>query len=340
MQDTINVNGFEIGGESTYVIAEIGSNYNQSWELALESIDAAVASGANAVKFQSLNVDKLYRDPSDHIRELHKKIDLEESWHFTLNEYCKKKGVTFFSAPTYMGAVELLEEIDVPLYKLASAQIGTFPQLVRKVARLGKPTILSTGIVSYAELEHVVNIFESEGNTDYIILHCNSMYPTPYEEVNLGRIDLYQKMFNKIVGFSDHSDGVYTAIAAVAKGAKVIEKHFAIDRTLPVPDAPFSLEPSEFKNMVEGIRITEKAIGSRPRNSIENAENEFKQSILYRVFSKNDLKLNDQLRMDDLEFLRHPRGIDCRDLGVFEGARLNQNVPTGALLTPSMFNLV
>ncbi|WP_018969625.1 N-acetylneuraminate synthase family protein [Rubritalea marina] len=340
MQGTINVNGFKIGGAATYVIAEIGSNYNQSWELALESIDAAVESGADAVKFQSLNVDKLYRDPSKSIVELHKKIDLKESWHYTLDEYCKKKGVTFFSAPTYFDAIDLLEDIDVPLYKLASAQIGTFPQLVRKVASLGKPTIISTGIVSYAELEGVVNIFEAENNPDYIILHCNSMYPTPYEEVNLGRIELYQKMFNKIVGFSDHSDGVYTAIAAVAKGAKVIEKHFAIDKTLPVPDSPFSLDPDEFKNMVEGIRITEKAIGSLPRTRLESSESEFKQSILYRLFAKKDIKRGESLSVDDVDFLRYPEGIDCRDFGVFEGASLSENVAVGSLLLPSMFSLI
>lgn len=333
MGKTINIDGFEVGGEQTYVIAEIGSNYNQSWDLALESIDAALESGANAVKFQSLNVHKLYQNPSDEIVALHKKIDLAEEWHQTLNDYCKKKGITFFSSPTYLEAVDLLEEIDVPLYKLASAQVGTFPQLIRKVAQQQKPTILSSGIVTQDQLDGVIDIFKQEGNDQYIVLHCNSMYPTPYGDVQLGRINQFQERYNCIVGYSDHSDGVYTAIAAVAKGAKVIEKHFAVDRSLPVPDAPFSLEPADFKQMVEGIRIAEKASGNKDRSELESDEATFKSKILYRLYLKADKKAGETISEDDCNYLRNPSGIDCRDFGKIADKKLKEDTAAGTLLT-------
>ena len=148
----IFIDGREIGGDRAYVIAEIGSNHNQSLTLAYESIDAAVECGADAVKFQSIDIDQLYYQPSEKIKALHQKIDMEEKWHGLLSDYCQNKGITFFSAPTYLKAIDIMEEIDVPLYKLASAQIGTFPQLVEKVAATGKPVILSTGIVTTNEL--------------------------------------------------------------------------------------------------------------------------------------------------------------------------------------------
>src|SRR5687767_7014684 len=145
-KEIIKVGDKHIGGDKTFIIAEIGSNHNQDKQLAFESIEAAKESGADAVKFQSLNVEKMYFNPSDDIKKLHKKIDLEESWHRELKEFSEKKELIFFSSPTYLSSVDLLESLDVVLYKLASAQIGTFPQLVRKVAGLGKPTIFSTGI--------------------------------------------------------------------------------------------------------------------------------------------------------------------------------------------------
>lgn len=333
--DTIDIDGFEVGGDRTYIIAEIGSNYNQSWDLAIESIDAAIESGANAVKFQSINIDKLYWKPSDETKALHKKIDLEEAWHQKLKDYCVSKNITFFSSPTYIESINILEEIGVSLYKLASAQIGTFPQLVEKVAQIGKPTIFSTGIVNMNEIDSIVDIFEKANNPNYILLHCNSIYPTPYEKVNLGMISKLKEKYGKIIGFSDHSDGPYTAIAAVAMGAKVIEKHFAIDKKLPVPDAPFSLEPDEFKNMVEGIRIVEQTIIDLPRIEIELEENQFKQNILTRLVLNTDVVLGQRIKSSDFKFLRHNEGVDCRELEALikQEAKYNKNIAKSSLLS-------
>ena len=334
----INIDGFEVGGDKTYVIAEIGSNHNQSFDLALESVDAAKESGANAVKFQSLNVDKLYLNPSDSIKELHKRIDLQEEWHQKLNDYCIKKEITFHSTPTYMESIDILEQLNVKLYKLASAQIGTFPQLVNKVASLGKPTIFSTGLTSLSDLDQVVDIFEKNNNPNYIILHCNSIYPAPYDKINLKLIETYQKRYGKIIGFSDHSDGIATAIAAVSLGAKVIEKHFAIDRKLPVPDAPFSLEPDEFKDLVEGIRIAELAVNERDRNEIEKEESAFKQQILYRLVSKNRIEKGSTLKQEDLQYLRNPNGIDCRFEADYLGRNLKETVKSNTLITEDLLH--
>lgn len=330
----IFIDGREIGGDRAYVIAEIGSNHNQSLTLAYESIDAAVECGADAVKFQSIDIDQLYYQPSEKIKALHQKIDMEEKWHGLLSDYCQNKGITFFSAPTYLKAIDIMEEIDVPLYKLASAQIGTFPQLVEKVAATGKPVILSTGIVTTNELTKIVEIFKRNNNDKFIILHCNSIYPTPYDKVHLNIIDWYKNEFNCIVGFSDHTSDIYVPIAAAAMGAQVIEKHFALDRTLPVPDAPFSLEPNDFKRMVEGIRAAEQAIINGSREELQPEENQFKESILYRLVANKALVSGQYLNKDDFNFLRHPVGIDCRELPKFLNGKAiyKKNILENALL--------
>jgi sialic acid synthase SpsE len=328
-------------GQKTFVIAEIGSNHNQSLSLAYETIDAAVECGADAVKFQSILVDELYMNPSEAVKELHRKIDMEEDWHKLLKDYCDKKGIIFFSSPTYMSAVDLLENINVDLYKLASAQIGTFPQITEKVAQTGKPVIFSTGIVSYSEVERAVKIFLKNNNRNFIILHCNSIYPTPYNRVNLELMEVYQKMFGCITGFSDHTDGIYIAIAAVARGAKVIEKHFAMDLSLPVPDAPFSLEPPEFKLMVDGIRAAEQAIGVNYRTEIQPEEQQFKQSILYRLVTNKPKKQGEVFTKEDFIYKRNPEGIDCRDMEYLLtlNPRASRDVSKGELMHWDMVNM-
>ena len=338
MTQLIDIDGFEVGGNSTYIIAEIGSNHNQSLSLAKETIQAAKESGAHAVKFQSLSLEQLYLSPSKEIVDLHKKIDLEEEWCFELQSYAKKRGVTFFSSPTYLDAVDLLENLRVPVFKIASAQVGTFPQLVRRVAATKKPTIISTGIATTDELRKTLEVFNEEMNSGVIVLHCNSIYPTPYDKVILGRIKFFQESFGKIVGFSDHSEGIYTAIAAVAMGAKVIEKHFAIDRNLPVPDAKFSLEPKVFSQMVEGIRQTDSSIMSDRRDELEEAESAFKQKILYRLVAKTTIKAGEKLETRMIKYLRHDSGIDCRLESKFLGRKAINTINMNSLIHESDLN--
>jgi sialic acid synthase SpsE len=333
----IDIGSHNVGGRKAFIIAEIGSNHCQDLQMAFDSIDAAKASGADAVKFQSINIKELYYNPSQQTIDLHKKIDLPEEWHYKLKEFCDKKDIIFFSTPTYLKAIDILEEIQVQLYKLASAQVGTFPQLVDKVARLQKPVILSTGLVSYSELERVVKIFFKANNPHFIILHCNSIYPTPFDKVNLGLMETYQKMFQCIVGFSDHTEGIYVPIAAVARGAKVIEKHFALDRNLPSPDAPLALQPSEFAEMTKGIRAVEKSISNNVRLDIFEEEMEFKKSIATRLVLKKDIKEGEILTHDDFVFLRHTSGVDCKDLRNVVNKRSTKPLKKGEVLEYSNF---
>jgi len=315
-----------------FIIAEIGSNHNQSLEIAKESIVAAKESGADAVKFQSLNVNELYYQPSESIISLHKRIDLNEDWHFILKDFCDKHDIAFFSSPTYMRSVEILEQINVPFYKLASAQIGTFPQLIEKVAFTGKPVILSTGIVVFSELDKVIEIFKKANNNQYIILHCNSIYPTPYDKVHLNLINEYKERYNCVTGFSDHTSGTFVPALAVAKGAKIIEKHFTLDKNLPVPDAPFSLDPKEFEQMVSQIRIAEKVIAISNRQILEIEEEGFKSKILYRLVINKGKSAGETIEECDLSFKRNPQGIDCREMSQIIGKKLKAGVKSNTLL--------
>ena len=275
--------------EKTFIIAEVGSNHKGSVDLAKEHIDSAKDCGADAVKFQSLNIGELYKNPEEKIQNLHKKIDFEEKWHYELNNYCKKKGIKFCSSPTYLKAIEILESIDISFYKIASAQVGTFPQLIEKVAKTGKTTILSTGIASYAKLNTAIDIFHANGNDKFAIMHCNSKYPTPSTEVNLGRMNIYHEMFKCPVGFSDHTLGSCVAIAAVAKGANIIEKHFKLSNDIETPDSPISLNAREFKELVSSIRKVEEACITKPRIQIDEDEMEFNNQIRYKLIANQDI---------------------------------------------------
>lgn len=331
----IEVNGFSIGGDSCYIIADIGSNHKQDLVLAKESIDAATEAGANAVKFQSINLEGLYTKPDAATTDFIRKLEFPEEWHMILSEYSKEKGVTFFSSPTYMKSVDLLEEIDVPLYKLASAQIGTFPQIIERVAALKKPTIISTGIADYEEITKAVRIFEQQGNDQYIILHCNSIYPVPANRVNMPLMDTYKAMFNCPVGFSDHTDGIHVPLAAVARGAKVIEKHFTLDKNFDTPDSTsFAADPGEFTCLVNQIREVEAALTRTvPRLEIQKEEKTFKNSILYRArLTKNVLK-GDEIKYEDLDYSRFDEGIDSREAFFNrQFGRAVEDLPAGTIL--------
>jgi len=323
--------------KKTYIIAEIGSNHNQDLNLAKDMILSAKESGADAVKFQSINIDELYYNPSNQIRKLHKKIDLSEQWHYDLKEYCDKYDITFFSAPTYLNAIKILEDIDVKLYKLASAQIGTFPQLIEEVIKLQKPTLISTGIVSYSELEEVVKTFAKYNHDNFAIFHCNSLYPTPYNKANLHLIEVYKSMFNKTIGYSDHTDGIYASLAAVTLGAKIIERHFTTDKTLPIPDAEISILPDEFKDMVNGIRAIEQTLHNKSRIELEKDEKIFKETILYRLVLKRDIKSNKEFTKNDFEFKRDKKGIDCKQMQfIIDNMKSNFHLTKGELLAWNM----
>lgn len=332
----INIDGFEIGGNKTFIIADVGSNHMQDLSIAKESIDAVAESGANAVKFQSIQTEKLYLNPDLKTKKFIDTLAFPEEWHIELSNYAKNKNITFFSSPTYIEAIDLLEDIDVSLYKLASAQIGTFPQLVEKVAKLNKPTIFSTGISSFENTDAAVNLFKNCGNDQFMILHCNSIYPTPSEKVNLELINTYKERYQVPVGFSDHTIGVHTALAAVAMGAEIIEKHFTLDRNFKAPDSnEFASDPLELTMLVKQISEARAAIsGIDKRATIQPEEEAFKNSIRYGMVAKIDLTKGKTLEVEDFNYLRTAKGIDCKDFYFEKGTKvLIQAIKKGHILT-------
>lgn len=333
MISQFDIAGVAIGTGRTFVIAEVGSNHGGDLIAAKEHIDAAAETGADAVKFQSINIHRLWHNPSLKISELHKCIDFPEEWHTELKHYAESRGLIFSSAPTYLEAVELMNRLDVAFFKIASAQIGTFPQLIRAVAASGKPTFFSTGIAEYTTIDAAVNAFRTASNEKFGIFHCNSLYPTPAEQVNLGRMVTYRNMFQCPVGFSDHTEGTAVVLGAVALGADMIEKHFRLEKTVATPDAPFSIPPADFSAMLTSIRTIEAARGDVPRLELEPAESSFREAIRYRLCLRHDKSSGDVLRPADFDYLRSAHGIDVgqEDL-ICERFVLSKTIAAGALL--------
>ena len=283
----------------TLIIAEAGVNHNGSLDMAKLMIDAAVKAGADVVKFQtgkpenviSRNAAKaeyqLQTTGSGESQlEMVKKLELKKSDYHILVQHCKKQAIQFLSTPFDLDSVDFLSQtLGTPLLKLPSGEV-TNPPLLFKSAQTGKPVILSTGMSTLGEVETALSILalgylhpeedpsmmkaqaafcSEEGqhilNENVTVLHCTTEYPAPFESVNLRKMDTLRSSFGLPVGLSDHSSGIAISIAAVARGAKIIEKHFTLDRSLPGPDHKASLEPDEFRAMVEGIRAVDKALG-------------------------------------------------------------------------------
>jgi len=259
----------------TFIIAEAGVNHNGSLEMAFQLIDVAVASGADAIKFQTFKAEKViavnapkadYQQKttgSDETQlEMVKKLELDESAHTRLYQYCQHTGIQFLSTPFDLESIDLLNRLGLEIFKIPSGEITNLPYL-RKLGALKKRLILSTGMADLGEIEDALDVLTESGTPlDYItVLHCNTEYPTPFADVNLRAMLTIGRAFGVAVGYSDHTRGIEVAVAAVGLGAAVLEKHFTLDRNLPGPDHKASLEPDELKAMVQAIRNIEKALG-------------------------------------------------------------------------------
>ena len=268
------------------IIAEIGVNHNGDIDLAHQMIDQAAACGVDYVKFQTFTSEKLasvvapkadYQinntNTSGSQFEMLKKLELDVDAHYILQEYCKNKGVTFLSSAFDLKSLELLHKMDLPIFKIPSGEITNYPYL-KGIAKFKKPVILSTGMATLEEIEATVGVLLENGlnHKSVTLLHCNTEYPTPFEDVNLFAMQKLADTFKMPVGYSDHTKGSEVAIAAVALGAQVIEKHFTIDQNLPGPDQKASMEPREFKRMVESIRNIEKAISGSGEKTPSKSE--------------------------------------------------------------------
>jgi len=261
---------------SVFIIAEAGVNHNGSIEVAKQLIDVAVSSGADAVKFQTFKTENLvckntekapYQKETTNSKEsqfdMIKKLELNVSVHNELIQYCNSKNIIFLSTPFDLDSIDLLSNLGLEIFKIPSGEITNLPYL-RKIGSLDKKVILSTGMSDIGEIEDALDILILSGTKkeNITILHANTMYPTPMEDVNLKAMNTIGRTFDCKYGYSDHTLGIEVDIAAVALGASCIEKHFTLDKKMDGPDHKASLEPNELVNMVKGIRNIEKALGS------------------------------------------------------------------------------
>lgn len=329
------------------IIAEAGVNHNGDLQKALALVDAAAEAGADYVKFQTFKAEKIV-NPNAQKADYQKKnmqggedtqfgmlkmLEIGEDWYPMLIQRCQDKGIHFLSTGFDVESIDFLNDLEIPFYKIPSGEITNKPYL-QHIARKGKDIILSTGMANLQEIKDAVEVVESEGITrDRItILHCNTEYPTPMQDVNLLAMHHIARELQVKVGYSDHTLGIEVPIAAVALGAVVIEKHFTIDRTLPGPDHAASLEPDELKAMVSGIRNIELSISGSGIK--EPSESEKKNIAIARksLHAKHDLSIGDVVIAENLIALRPATGISPMEIDSVVGKTVVQDLKAGSAL--------
>lgn len=320
-----------------YVIAEIGVNHNGSVELARQMIDAAVAAKADAVKFQTFFADELVTkaarkadyqiantENADSQYAMLKALELTEAQFAELKAYCVKVGIEFLSTPFSEAAADLLERVGVQAYKISSGDLTHLPML-RHIAAKGLPLILSTGMGTLSEIEEALATIATTGNDKVSILHCVSNYPAAAEDCNLAAMQTIAQAFGLPVGWSDHTLGSAISWAAVARGARIIEKHITLDQSLPGPDHKASMEPGDFANFVAGIRMIEAAIGSG-RKYPSPAEQRTARVGRRSIVAARGMKAGEVVRAEDVKIVRPGTGLAPRLLPMVIGARLTRDV--------------
>ncbi len=348
------VPGFEIEGKRigpgwpVYIVAEMSANHNQDFEQAVRILHAAKEAGADAVKLQTYTADTLtINSDQEYFRigggmlwdgrnlyDLYGEAYTPWDWQPKLKETANNLGLSLFSSPFDRTAVDFLEEMEVPAYKIASFEVVDLA-LIRRVAQTGKPIIMSTGMATLAEIDEAVQTIREAGGTQLALLKCTSAYPAPPEDMNLRTIPHMAAAFHVPIGLSDHTLGIAVPVAAVALGACIVEKHFTLSRSVPGPDSAFSLEPDEFKAMVEAIRTTGKALGTVLYGvSQHEAESRaFRRSL----FVVQDVKAGEMFTPENVRSIRPGYGLHTRYLDKVLGRRASQDIKRG---TPLNWNLV
>ena len=308
----------------TIIIAEAGVNHNGSIELAKQLVDKAVEAGVDYIKFQTFKASKLVTKSAkqadyqkkniggtdDNQFMMLKKLELSEQDHDVLIDYCQKRGIRFFSTAFDLDSIEYLHSLNVGLWKIPSGEVTNYPFL-KKIASYNEKTILSTGMCDMVDVRVAVEVLYKNGlsKENLILLHCNTEYPTPFEDVNLKAMDALRKEFGVEVGYSDHTKGIEVPIAAVALGATIIEKHFTLDRNMEGPDHKASLEPEELKAMVCAIRNIEKAVGGDGTKHVSESERKNIAIARKSIVAACDIKKGELLTEDNLTVKRPGTGI-------------------------------
>jgi len=344
MPPIFKINDRSIGfGQKSYIIAEMSANHDQSFNKAVKIIEAAKEAGADAVKLQTYTPDTITIDcDNKHFRikgtiwegqtlyKLYKQAFTPWEWHSKLKQVAETLGIALFSSPFDLSAVDFLESINVPAYKVASFEIVDLP-LLRKIARSRKPILISTGMANKGEIEEAVNTIRKEGNDQLALLKCTSAYPAPPGEINLRTIPHMAKTFGLPVGLSDHTLGSVVAVAAVCLGAHIVEKHFTLSRNDPGPDSSFSMEPHEFKQMVSDIRTVEVALG---KVTYQITERQKDSSVFRRsLFVVNDIKGGGYFTEENVRSIRPGNGLHTRYLDMILGRRARREIPRGTPLS-------
>jgi len=316
-----------------FIIAEVGSNHNGDINIAKKMIDVAADAGADAVKFQFFIADLIAADTKDtialvkggvNLQQFYKNCETPRIWISELMKYCREKNITFFATPFDHEAIDLLEQAGVELYKVASFEIVDLP-LIKKIAKTQKPVILSTGMADIEEIQDAITTIYSQNNDKVVLLHCGINYPAPFDEVNLRAMDTIRQKFDVPVGYSDHTLGITVPIAAVARGAQVIEKHFTLSRKMVGPDHCFALEPEEFKRMVIAIRECEHCLGSYEKICTESEKIHYLRGRR-SIFSAREIKKGQVLTYDDFSILRPGIGLKPKFLSEIVGKIAKKNV--------------
>ncbi|MDC0489181.1 N-acetylneuraminate synthase family protein [Amylibacter sp.] len=316
--------------DNTFIIAEIGVNHNGNIELAKEMIASAKLAGADAVKFQTftaealvsratpkVNYQKETTPEADSHYDMIKSLELSHSDHYPIIECCRQLSIQFISTPYDVESAVFLDCIGVEVFKTASADIVDLP-LHRFLAGTGKSVIISTGMSTVAEIREVMDIYEASGNSNVTLLHCVSNYPCEFNSLNLRVMMTLESEFRVPVGYSDHAVGVYPAVAAVAMGARVIEKHFTLDKTALGPDHKASSTPEEFKELVDAIRVCEVSLGS-DQKAVQTEEIQMRQVSRKSIFVAKRIPKGSIIKLEDLTLKRPGTGLYAKSFSEIEG---------------------
>lgn len=343
----IKINNKKIGaGYPTYIIAEMSANHSQNLEKAIKIIEAARNAGADAVKIQTYTPDTITIDCSNeyfqikgtiwegkNLYKLYQEALTPWEWHPKLKDICDRLGMDFFSAPFDATAVDFLERMEVPAYKVASFELVDIP-LLKRIAQTGKPVIMSTGMATLAEIDEAIQTIRASGNNDIALLKCTSAYPAPPEEMNLKTISNLSRAFNLCVGLSDHTLGSAVAVASVALGACIIEKHLTLSRHDAGPDSAFSTEPAEFKTLIDDIRIVEKALGEI---SYEITDKQKENRVFRRsLFAVKDIGKGESFSNENVRSIRPGHGMHTRYLENIMDRKANRDIKRGTPLNWDM----
>jgi N,N'-diacetyllegionaminate synthase len=319
-------------GEPVFVVAEIGSNHNQTLGQARQLIEVAAAAGVDAVKFQLFKAENLYPNKEDAMFKIMKSIELPWEWLDELVEYAQSFNLMFLASPFDKGAVDVLETLGVPAFKWASAETINLP-LLRYAAAKKKPMLVATGMCDLTDVTAAVEMITSTGNRDIVLLQCTSLYPALPTQINLRAMDTMRDTFHLPVGFSDHTLGFNITAAAVARGACVIEKHFTLSRDMEGPDHFYAIEPDELKQMVEVIRNVEKSLGSTVKDMLPEEKKVAKRES---IIAAKDIPQNTVITRDMIVLSRPALGIKPRFLAAVLGSKVKTYIEKGQAITWQM----